>query len=84
MHLDHSIITGYELAVLHYYIYIYCNIQIWNVENMQSKGSFKYKCKAPAGGSKWVSLMSESLSQTIRSDAHSFNNKAIEVLIYLR
>ncbi len=27
--------------------------------------------------------MSESLSQTIRSDAHSFNNKAIEVLIYL-
>ncbi len=68
------------------YIYIYiffCNIQIWNVENMQSKGSFKYNCKAPVGGSKWESLMSESLSQTIRSDAHSFNNKAIEVLIYL-
>ncbi len=54
------------------------------LENMQSKGSVKYKCKAPVGGSKWESLMSESLSQTIRSDAHSFNNKAIEVLIYLQ
>ncbi len=65
-------------------IYIYTVISKYEMlENMQSKGSFKYKCKAPVGGSKWESLMSESLSQTIRSDAHSFNNKAIEVLIYL-
>ncbi len=43
MHLDHSIITGYELAVLHYYIYIYTVISKYEMlEKMQSKGSFKW------------------------------------------
>ncbi len=54
MHLDHSIITGYELAVIYIYIIIIIFVisKYEMLENMQSKGSFKYKCKAPVGGSK--------------------------------